>query len=221
MNHTPIQKFSAPEDEFLEPLPSAKLITTFGYELYPGIIAMVRGLTFYGFENENPYLHLQEFEELSLRSDILEFELLEKESIGVAWARFSHLLASSPSLSIPDDASLHIFCMEEDKSSYEGPSTVIFEPFHLSSLAVETSPEPQTPKEEEIQPSEFSFPFKDDPYENLRNTSNYLYEKRPTFTFHDHMLLHEGNCRRSPSRPHCRSLYHVRIPHGHFLRTHI
>src|SRR5688572_28058016 len=39
----------------------------------------------------------------SLRSDILEFEQLEKECIGVAWARFSSLLASSPVLSIPDD----------------------------------------------------------------------------------------------------------------------
>ena len=31
----------------------------------------------------------------SLRSEILAFEQLEKESIGAAWARFSHLLASS------------------------------------------------------------------------------------------------------------------------------
>jgi hypothetical protein len=30
---------------------------------------------------------------VSLRSDILAFEQLENESIGSAWARFSHLLA--------------------------------------------------------------------------------------------------------------------------------
>jgi hypothetical protein len=32
----------------------------------------------------------------SLPIDILSFEQLEKESIGAAWVRFSHLLASSP-----------------------------------------------------------------------------------------------------------------------------
>jgi hypothetical protein len=39
----------------------------------------------------------------SLRSDILEFEKLEQEYIDVAWARFSHLLDSSPDLYIPFD----------------------------------------------------------------------------------------------------------------------
>ena len=46
--------------------------------------------------------------EASRRGDILAFEQLE-ESIGAAWARFSHLLASSPDWFIPDDISLHIF----------------------------------------------------------------------------------------------------------------
>jgi hypothetical protein len=35
-------------------------------------------------------------------------------------------------------------------------------------------------KEEEIQPSKFSSQFEDDPYEDLRNTSNFLRYKRPT-----------------------------------------
>ena len=35
----------------------------------------------------------------SLLIDILDFEQLEKESIGAAWARFSHLLASIPDMS--------------------------------------------------------------------------------------------------------------------------
>ena len=37
----------------------------------------------------------------SLPTDILGFEKIEKESIGAVWARFSHLLESSPDLSIP------------------------------------------------------------------------------------------------------------------------
>ena len=45
----------------------------------------------------------------SLPIDILDFEKLEKESIGVAWARFSHLLASIPNMSIPDEVSLNVF----------------------------------------------------------------------------------------------------------------
>ena len=45
----------------------------------------------------------------SLPIDILNFEQLEKESIGAVWARFLHRLASSPDLSIPEDVSLNIF----------------------------------------------------------------------------------------------------------------
>jgi hypothetical protein len=45
----------------------------------------------------------------SLPIDILDFEQLEEESIGAAWARFLHLLASNPDLYIPDDVLLNIF----------------------------------------------------------------------------------------------------------------
>ena len=45
----------------------------------------------------------------SLPIDILDFEQLEKESIGAAWARFSRLLASIPDMSIPDEVSLEVF----------------------------------------------------------------------------------------------------------------
>jgi hypothetical protein len=55
--------------------------------------------------------------EASLRSEILAFEQLEKESLGAAWARFSHLLASCPDWSIPDDVSLHIFYSGLDMDS--------------------------------------------------------------------------------------------------------
>ena len=50
----------------------------------------------------------------SLPIDILDFEQLEKESIGVAWARFLCLLASSPDLSIPNVVLLDIFCLSLD-----------------------------------------------------------------------------------------------------------
>ena len=40
---------------------------------------------------------------------MLDFEQLEKESIGAVWARFSRLLASIPDMSIPDKISLNIF----------------------------------------------------------------------------------------------------------------
>ena len=45
----------------------------------------------------------------SLPIDILDFEQLEKESIGEAWARFLHLLASSLDLFISEDISSNIF----------------------------------------------------------------------------------------------------------------
>ena len=142
----------------------------------------------------------------SLPIDILDFEQLEKESIGAAWARFLRLLASSPDLSIPDDVSLNIFCsgldmkfalklniatggsfaqttpaegrgildsflenptfptdqsesrQEESVSSHESLSSPESEHSSFTSLYsfVEPSPEPRTPNEEEIQPSEFS-----------------------------------------------------------------
>jgi len=47
--------------------------------------------------------------EASLRSEVLAFEQLEKESISATWARFSRLLASCPDWSILKDVSLYIF----------------------------------------------------------------------------------------------------------------
>ena len=142
----------------------------------------------------------------SLPIDILNFEQLEKESIGAAWARFSNFLASSPDWSIPDDICLHIFytgldmdsacdldiaaggsfmhrtpiegreildhilgnssfvaypCepQQESQSHLESPSSAEFYPCSSQDSSVEPSPEPRTSKEEEIQPSKFSFQF--------------------------------------------------------------
>jgi hypothetical protein len=166
MEQLSIQHLSTPRSEFYGP-PSS---SSSSYELRPGFIAMVRNRPFSGAINEDPYNHLQEFEELclclviagmtqetlrwklfpfsligrveqwythtigsmngdleelrvdccysfsltehidSLPIDVLSFEQLEKKSIGVAWARSSHLLACIPDLSIPDHTSLDIFC---------------------------------------------------------------------------------------------------------------
>ena len=65
---------------------------------------------------------------------------------------------------------------EESASSHESLSTPESEPSSSTSLYsfVEPSPEPRTPKEEVIQPSEFSSRFEDDPLGNIKNTSNHL-----------------------------------------------
>ena len=53
----------------------------------------------------------------SLPTDILDFEQLEEESMGAAWARFLCLLASNPDMSRPEDVSLNIFCSGLHKES--------------------------------------------------------------------------------------------------------
>jgi hypothetical protein len=64
MEHISIQKLSTPKGEFLEPPKSSKSITTSGYELFPSFITMVWEQPFSGFNDENPYHHLREFEQL-------------------------------------------------------------------------------------------------------------------------------------------------------------
>jgi hypothetical protein len=64
MEHISIQKLSAPKGEFLQPPQSSKPITSSGFELRPSFIAMVWEQSFSGFDGENPYHHLWEFEQL-------------------------------------------------------------------------------------------------------------------------------------------------------------
>jgi hypothetical protein len=64
MDSIPIHKFLAPKGESLEPPQSSKPITASSYELCPGFIAMVWDQSFFEKEDENPYTHLQEFEQL-------------------------------------------------------------------------------------------------------------------------------------------------------------
>ena len=56
-----IHNHSAPKVKFFEPSPPSSS----SYELDPGFIAMVQKRPFSGEIHEDPYDHLQEFEELS------------------------------------------------------------------------------------------------------------------------------------------------------------
>jgi hypothetical protein len=61
---TPIYSFSAPEGKYLEPATSLHPIEAEGYEICPDFISLVRELNFAGGLDENPYKHLQDFEEI-------------------------------------------------------------------------------------------------------------------------------------------------------------
>ena len=64
MDFTPIIQLSTLKGELLEPPPPADPILIDGYELCPAFIAMVQEQSFSGIEDENPYTHLREFEQL-------------------------------------------------------------------------------------------------------------------------------------------------------------
>ncbi len=61
---TPIYYFSAPKGKYLEPATSSHPIEAEGYEIHPNFISLVRELNFAGGLDENPYKHLQHFEEI-------------------------------------------------------------------------------------------------------------------------------------------------------------
>jgi hypothetical protein len=63
-NITRINQFATPTGMLLEPPESSKPILTSGYELRPCLINMVQEQSFSGEGNENPYTHLQEFEQI-------------------------------------------------------------------------------------------------------------------------------------------------------------
>jgi hypothetical protein len=62
-NIMPINQFVALSGAHLEPLESSKPILTPSYELRPSLISLVQEQSFSGEGNENPYTHLQEFEQ--------------------------------------------------------------------------------------------------------------------------------------------------------------
>jgi hypothetical protein len=62
-NITPINQFVAPTSAHLQPLKSSKPFLTPGYELRLSLINLVQEQSFSGEGDENPYTHLQEFEQ--------------------------------------------------------------------------------------------------------------------------------------------------------------
>ena len=63
MDSTPIYLYAAPTGAHLEPLKSIEPILTPGYELRSCFIKLIWEQSFSGEGNENPYSHLQEFEQ--------------------------------------------------------------------------------------------------------------------------------------------------------------
>jgi hypothetical protein len=61
---TPIYCFSAPKVKYLEPATSLYPIKVEGYVIHPDFISLVRELNFAGGLDENPYKHVQDFEEI-------------------------------------------------------------------------------------------------------------------------------------------------------------
>jgi hypothetical protein len=61
---THIYSFSAPEGKYLEPATSSHRIEAEGYEIHLDFISLVRELNFAGGLDENPYKHLQDFEDI-------------------------------------------------------------------------------------------------------------------------------------------------------------
>jgi hypothetical protein len=61
---TPSYSFLAPEGKYLEPATSSHPIEAEGYEFRLDFISFVRELSFVGGLDENPYKHLQDFEEI-------------------------------------------------------------------------------------------------------------------------------------------------------------
>jgi hypothetical protein len=62
---TPIYSFSALEGKYLEPATSWHPIKAKEYEIRPDFISLVKELNFTGGLDENPYKHMQDFEEIN------------------------------------------------------------------------------------------------------------------------------------------------------------
>jgi hypothetical protein len=63
LESTPIYQYGAPTGTSLQPAESSKPILTPGYELLLRLINMVQDQPFLGQGDENPYSHLNEFEQ--------------------------------------------------------------------------------------------------------------------------------------------------------------
>ena len=63
LESTPIYQYGAPLSASLQPKESSKPILRLGYELRLCLINMVQDQSFLGEDDENPYSHLNEFEQ--------------------------------------------------------------------------------------------------------------------------------------------------------------
>ena len=63
LESTPIYQYGAPTGTSLQPQESSKPILTPSYELLPRLINMFQHKPFSGEDDENPYSHLNEFEQ--------------------------------------------------------------------------------------------------------------------------------------------------------------
>jgi hypothetical protein len=82
-----IKDFSAPLEISLSPMPSSKPILFDAYELRPQLIEMAQTNTFLGIEDEDPYHHLQQFEQTC---DCLHIECMSDKTI--RWKLFPFTL---------------------------------------------------------------------------------------------------------------------------------
>ena len=75
---TPIYQLSTPRLTSCRPQPSSKPILATSYELRPRLVEMVQNHSFLGKEDENPYLHLRDFEQTC---DCLHIEGMSDETL--------------------------------------------------------------------------------------------------------------------------------------------
>jgi hypothetical protein len=75
MNSNPIQYQFISKGEFREPPPLSEPNHSSGYELHPGLIAMVQALPFLGHDDDNPCQHLLDFEKIYSSLSILGMTL--------------------------------------------------------------------------------------------------------------------------------------------------
>jgi hypothetical protein len=101
MNSTPIQHQSVLKGEFCEPPPLSKPNCSYGYELHPSLKAMVRAQPFSGYDNEDPFNHLQEFEEMcscmsipGMTQDIIMWKLFPFSLEGEAKQWYTYVVGS-------------------------------------------------------------------------------------------------------------------------------
>jgi hypothetical protein len=68
---TPINYYLAPQGEYLDSATSSHPIEAEGYEIRLGFVSLVRELNFARGSDENPYKHLQDFEEICVTLMVL------------------------------------------------------------------------------------------------------------------------------------------------------